>query len=50
MRTFVSKLGVFRYTIHNLVAHPLMEVLHLLGLGKYGEYLHQATLPYEDES
>lgn len=47
MRNFVSKLGPFNYTIHNLVAHPLMEILYLIGLGKWGDKLHDATLPIQ---
>ena len=53
MRKFVSKLGRFNYTIHNLIAHPLMEVLHLVGLSKWGDLIHDATLPLphiEDQS
>jgi len=47
MRKFVSKLGPFNYTIHNLVAHPLMEILYLIGLGKWGDKIHDATLPIQ---
>lgn len=49
MRKFVSKLGPFNYTIHNLIAHPVMEVLHLIGLGKWGDKIHDATLPLQRE-
>lgn len=47
MRDFVSRLGRFRYTVHNLVAHPLMEVLHLVGLSDLGDKIHDATLPWD---
>ena len=47
MRRFVSKLGPFNYTIHNLIAHPIMEVLHLVGLSELGNKLHDATLPLQ---
>ena len=47
MRKFVSKLGRFNYTIHNLIAHPLMEVLHLVGLSDLGDKVHDATLPLQ---
>ena len=47
MRKFVSKLGPFKYTIHNLIAHPLMEVLYLIGFGKLGDKIHDATLPLQ---
>ena len=45
MRKFVSKLGFFKYTIHNLVAHPIMEILHLIGLSSLGDKIHDNTLP-----
>lgn len=35
----------FEYTIHNMVAHPLMELLHLVGFTELGNRLHDATLP-----
>ena len=35
----------FEYTIHNMVAHPLMELLHLVGFTDLGNRLHDATLP-----
>lgn len=33
------------WTVHNLVAHPVSEVLHLVGLGSLGDALHDATVP-----
>ena len=45
MRSFVSKMGRFNYTIHKLIAHPLMEILHLVGLTELGNKVHDATLP-----
>lgn len=47
MRKFVSKLGRFNYTIHNLIAHPLMEIFHLIGLSDLGDKIHDATLPLQ---
>jgi hypothetical protein len=35
----------FRWTIHNLVAHPLGEVLHLIGFTEIGNRIHDATVP-----
>jgi len=35
----------FEYTIHNMVAHPLMELLHLVGFTDLGIRIHDATLP-----
>lgn len=39
----------FRYTIHNLFAHPLMEILHLIGFSELGNKIHDITLPKEDQ-
>ena len=49
MQKFVSNLGRFNYTIHNLIAHPMMEVLHLVGLTELGNRVHDATLPLQHE-
>lgn len=35
----------FRWTPHNLVAHPVSEVLFQLGFEKAGDALHDATVP-----
>ena len=35
----------FEYTIHNLIGHPLSEILHLLGLQKASKAFHDWTLP-----
>lgn len=37
----------YAYTIHNLIAHPLMEILHLLGFTELGDKIHDSTLPKE---
>ena len=42
-----------RWWIHNLIAHPLGEVLHALGVvygggDRLGNWLHDATLPTHD--
>ena len=49
MRKIVTKLGRFKYTIHNVVAHPLSEICHLLGFTTWGNLIHDSTLPYERE-
>jgi len=39
------------WTVHNLVAHPLMEVLYLISFGKLkglGNKIHDATLPVDN--
>lgn len=35
----------FRWTLHNLVAHPLGEVLFQLGFEDASNSLHEATIP-----
>lgn len=39
----------FRYTIHNVVGHPLMEIFYLLGLQAQAEWIHDVTLPKREE-
>lgn len=39
----------FQWTLHNLVAHPLSEVLFQFGLGKLGDRLHDATVPEHEK-
>jgi hypothetical protein len=33
------------WIMHNLVAHPLMQVLSLVGLRRQGLWLHEITIP-----
>jgi hypothetical protein len=36
------------WPVHNLIAHPLMEILYLLSLGKahkFCNYVHDSTIP-----
>jgi len=49
IRLLLNRLGYFKYTIHNLIAHPLMEILHLIGLTKYGNVIHDMTLPISEK-
>ena len=35
----------FQWTLHNLVAHPLSEVLYQLGLREWSELVHDITAP-----
>lgn len=37
----------FRWTLHNLVAHPLSEILFQLGLREWSELVHDNTMPEE---
>jgi len=39
----------FRYTIHNIVGHPLMEIFSLLGMHKRAAWIHDVTLPQRDD-
>lgn len=38
----------FAYTLHNVAAHPAMEVLHLLGFDRAAKWVHDKTLPKGD--
>lgn len=42
---FLSKLGRFQWSLHNIVAHPLSELLYLVGLENVGNRLHDITIP-----
>jgi len=49
-QNFLSKLGPFKWTLHNLVAHPLMEAIYLIGFGtkpaeRLGNWIHDLTIP-----
>ena len=35
----------FRWTLHNLVAHPLSEVLYQVGLHRWSDIVHDCTVP-----
>lgn len=35
----------FRWTLHNLVAHPLSEVLYQLGARRTSDAVHDRTVP-----
>lgn len=37
------------WAVHNIIGHPIMEILFLLGLEKAGLWFHEQTLPEEDE-
>jgi hypothetical protein len=49
----LSKLGPFSWTLHNLIAHPLSELVYLLGLGsapfdRASNWIHDVTVPEHD--
>lgn len=35
------------WPIHNIVAHPLMEIFNLAGLRSAANWMHDVTLPEE---
>ncbi len=35
----------FQWTAHNLIAHPLSEILFQIGLGDWSNRLHDWTFP-----
>ena len=37
--------GRFQWTAHNLIAHPLSEVLFQVGLRKLSDKVHDITVP-----
>ena len=50
MKTIINKLPKrFQWTIHNLIAHPLMEITHLLGFTELGNKLHDCTIPNQEQ-
>jgi hypothetical protein len=47
MRAFVTRLPPrFRWTIHNLIGHPLSEVLCQMGFESLATSVHDGTVPY----
>ena len=40
-----GKMKRFRYTIHNIIGHPLMEIFSLLGMHEQATWIHDITLP-----
>ena len=53
MGKFLSRLGPFSWTLHNLIAHPLSEVIYLVGMGtkqseRLSNWIHDVTLPEHD--
>ena len=46
MTRFIDSLPErFKWTIHNLIAHPMSEILYQLGMEDLGNRLHDATVP-----
>ena len=49
MPKFLSKLGRFQWTLHNVVAHPLSEILYQIGLENAGNIVHDRTIPEHEK-
>ena len=47
MRLFLSKLGPLKWTLHNVIGHPLMEILSLFGLKRASDWIHDVTAPLQ---
>ena len=45
MNKRLSKLGRFSWTLHNVVAHPIQEILYLIGYEDLGNKIHDVTIP-----
>jgi hypothetical protein len=40
----------FRWSIHNIIGHPLSEIAYLLGFKKLSDKIHDRTIPKIDET
>jgi len=50
MRKLVTSFPTrFQWTLHNLVAHPLSEVLFQLGFESFSNTVHDSTVPLHEE-
>jgi len=45
-----NKLGPFKWTVHNMIAHPIAEIFWLLQLKAAGNWVHDITVPSESLS
>lgn len=45
LRFFNVIRGHFLWSFHNLIAHPLSEILYLIGLRKASNWLHDWSVP-----
>lgn len=39
----------FKWSFHNLIAHPMSEIVYLLGFEKLSNWVHDASIPEHDE-
>lgn len=50
LKTLVTMLPErLQWAPHNLIAHPLSEVLFQIGFEDAGNWLHDATVPFHEE-
>ena len=42
---FLSKLGPLSWSLHNLIAHPVSELVYLLGAKRLSAWIHDVTVP-----
>lgn len=48
---FINKLPRrFQWTIHNVIAHPLMELFYQLGFEDLSSKIHDMTVPNEQDN
>jgi hypothetical protein len=38
------------WAVHNLIAHPVGELFYWIGLGRYANWFHDATIPKVSEA
>ena len=49
MKFLINKLPKkFKWTIHNVIAHPLSEIAYLVGASVLSEIIHDCTIPDND--
>jgi hypothetical protein len=46
-KKLLSKTGRFKWTAHNCIGHPFMEIFKIIGLKKLSSYIHDVTMPLD---
>ena len=51
---FLGKLGVFKWMLHNLIAHPVSELIYYAGFcssyaERIGNWIHDNTVPEHEQ-
>ena len=50
MKNIINKLpDRFKWTIHNIIGHPLSEILFQFGFANTADIIHDSTTPHEEE-